>query len=100
VKELVTYLVRSLAGRPDDVVVTETVQDKGTVLELTVADEDLNHLIGKQGRTVKAMRTLLAAAGAKNGGRYSLKIAAAGSTGGSGEDEASPAVSETDEDHG
>lgn len=73
-KELVNYLAKSLAGRPEDVVVAETPGEKATLLELTVADEDLNHLIGKHGRTIKAMRSLLAASSAKSGRRYALKI--------------------------
>lgn len=73
-KELINYLAKSLAGRPQDVVVAETSGDKGALLELTVADEDLNHLIGKHGRTIKAMRSLLAASSAKSGRRFSLKI--------------------------
>ncbi len=75
-KDLIAYLAGSLAGRPEDVRVTESPGEKGTTLELTVADEDLNHLIGKQGRTVKAMRSLLAAASAKSGRRCFLTIAA------------------------
>ena len=73
-KDLVAYLARSLAGRPDEVTVSDSVSDKGVIVELKVADEDLNHLIGKQGRTVKAMRSLLAASSAKDGRRFFLKI--------------------------
>ena len=74
-KELISYLARSLAKRPEEVSVAEKPGEKGVTLELTVADEDLNHLIGKQGRTVRAMRSLLAAASAKSGRRFFLKIA-------------------------
>ncbi len=86
-KELVAYLARSLAGRPEDVAVVETPGEKGVTLELTVADGDLNALIGRQGRTIKAMRSLLAASSAKRGGRFFLKItaASAGRAGGSPE---------------
>lgn len=73
-KELVAYLASSLVTHPDEVSVTERVQDNGTLLELEVAPEDVTHVIGKQGRTVRAMRALLSAAGAKKGGRYFLKI--------------------------
>lgn len=90
-KELVTYLARSLAGRPGEVVVTDSVGEKGTTIELKVADEDLNHLIGKQGRTVKAMRSLLSAASAKDGRRYFLKISSVSSENGA-EPEAEGAV--------
>ena len=77
--ELVTYLARSLAGRPDEVGVTENVGDKGLTLDLKVADEDRNHLIGKQWRTIKAMRSLLAAATVKDGRRVFLKISSSSS---------------------
>ena len=89
-KELINYLATSLAGRPEDVVVAETQSDKGALLELTVADEDLNHLIGKHGRTIKAMRSLLAASSAKSGRRYSLKITGEPSLTDSGEAEGGP----------
>jgi predicted RNA-binding protein YlqC (UPF0109 family) len=74
VKELISYLACSLASRPDEVRVGESSGDRGLTLELTVADEDLNQLIGKQGRTAKAMRSLLAAASVRSGRRYFLKI--------------------------
>lgn len=77
-KELVAHLARSLAGRPQDVLVTEKPGDREILLELIVAEEDLNHLIGKQGRTIKAMRALLTAASARSGHRYFLKIAGEG----------------------
>jgi len=65
-KELVAYIAASLVDRPEAVQVTEVEQDDTTVLELRVAKEDLGKVIGKQGRTAKAMRTLLAAAAAGN----------------------------------
>lgn len=74
-KELVTYLATSLAGHPDEVCVTETPGEQGVLLELAAADDDLHRLIGKHGRTIKAMRSLLAASAAKSGQRYYLKIA-------------------------
>jgi predicted RNA-binding protein YlqC (UPF0109 family) len=73
-KELVAYMTRSLAGRPEEVVITEAPADNGTMYDLLVADEDIQHLIGKQGRTVRAMRSLLAAAATKQGRRCYLKI--------------------------
>ena len=93
-KELINYLAKSLAGRPQDVMVAETTGDKGALLELTVADEDLNHLIGKHGRTIKAMRSLLAASAAKSGRRYSLKITGEPSLAGPGEAEGGPGEAE------
>jgi len=73
-KQFVEFLASSLSGQPEQVSVTEIEDDKGALLELRVADEDVNHLIGKQGRTIKAMRSLLAAAAAKNGKRFRLKL--------------------------
>ncbi len=78
-KELISYLARSLANHPEEVAVAEIPGDNGVTLELNVAGDDLNHLIGKQGRTIRAMRALLSAASAKSGRRYFLKIAS-GST--------------------
>ena len=73
-KELIEYLALSLAERPEDVRVTESQEDKGPLLLLTVAPEDQSRLIGKEGRTIRAMRSLLAASAAKTGVRYALKI--------------------------
>lgn len=78
-KDLIVYIARSLASRPEEVVVTDRISDKGVIIELKVADEDLNYLIGKQGRTVKAMRSLLAAASAKGGGQFFLRISSSSS---------------------
>lgn len=73
-KELIEYLACSLAGRPDEVRVSKSVGENGALLELRVAEEDINQIIGKKGRTARAMRSLLAAACAKKGGRWRLKI--------------------------
>ncbi len=73
-KELIEYLARSLASRPDEVRVSESAGENGVLLELRVAEEDINQIIGKKGRTARAMRSLLAAACAKKGGRWRLKI--------------------------
>ena len=64
-KELLELIARALVDRPDEVVVSETVKDETTVFELKVADEDLGKVIGKQGRTARAIRTLVASAAAK-----------------------------------
>ncbi len=60
-KDLVAFIAASLVDHPEAVQVTEVEQDDTTVLELRVAKEDLGKVIGKQGRTAKAVRTLLAA---------------------------------------
>jgi len=73
-KELIEYIARALVDRPDDVEVAEISGEQTVVLELKVAKEDLGKVIGKQGRTVKAMRALLAAASSKLKKRADLEI--------------------------
>ncbi len=73
-KELIEYIARSLVDKPSDVSVNEVVGEKTTVLELKVAKEDLGKVIGKQGKTARAMRTILSAAGTKLGKRCVLEI--------------------------
>jgi predicted RNA-binding protein YlqC (UPF0109 family) len=64
-KELIEYIAKLLVDHPENVIVRETEGEKTTVIELRVAKEDLGKVIGKQGRTALAMRTILSAAGAK-----------------------------------
>ncbi len=64
-KELLELVAKSLVDKPDDVVVTEVDGDQTTVYELSVAPDDLGKVIGKQGRTARAIRTILASAGTK-----------------------------------
>lgn len=73
-KELIEYIARSLVDNPDEVLVTETPGEQAAVIELKVAKEDLGKVIGKQGRTARAMRTLLSAARAGAGKRLVLEI--------------------------
>ena len=73
-KELLELIARSLVDQPDDVVVTEVEEDQSTVYELKVAPEDLGKVIGKQGRTARSIRTVLAAAGTKRRKRFELEI--------------------------
>ncbi len=73
-KELITYIAKALVDKPDEVNVTEVEGDQTSVLELKVAKEDLGKVIGKQGRTARAMRTLLSAASAKIKKRTILEI--------------------------
>lgn len=73
-KELIEYIAKSLVDRPENVVVRETEGEKTTIIELRVAQEDLGKVIGKQGRTARAMRTILNAAGTKVGKRCVLEI--------------------------
>lgn len=71
---LIEQIAKSLVDVPDQVAVEAVDEDDGTVLELKVADQDLGKVIGKQGRTARAMRTLLGAASIKQHKRYSLEI--------------------------
>ena len=64
-KELVEVIASALVDSPEDVVVTETEDEKQIVLNLTVAPEDMGKVIGKQGRIAKAIRTVVRAAGSK-----------------------------------
>jgi uncharacterized protein len=73
-RELVHEIARALVDHPDGVNVAAVQGAEITVLELRVHPEDLGKVIGRQGRTVKAMRTLLAAAGMKVRRRFSLVI--------------------------
>ncbi|MEZ4577928.1 MAG: KH domain-containing protein [Desulfobacterales bacterium] len=73
-KDLITYIAKALVDHPEEVKVTEIVGDQTSVLELKVAKEDLGKVIGKQGRTARAMRTLLSASSAKIRKRTVLEI--------------------------
>jgi predicted RNA-binding protein YlqC (UPF0109 family) len=73
-KELLELIAKALVDQPDDVVVTEIEGEQTTVLELRVAREDLGKVIGKQGRTARSVRTILAAAGMKLRKRVVLEI--------------------------
>ncbi len=73
-KELITYIARSLVDQPEQVDVSEIQGNQTTVLELKVAKEDLGKVIGKQGRTAQAMRTILSAVSSKVRKRTVLEI--------------------------
>lgn len=73
-KELVSFLAKSLVDHPDEVRLRTFERDQSTVVELEVDPEDLGKVIGRQGRTARAIRTLLAAAGQKSRRRYTLDI--------------------------
>ena len=64
-KELLELIAKALVDKPEEVVVTEIEGEQTTVLELKVAREDLGKVIGKQGRTARSIRTILASAGMK-----------------------------------
>ncbi len=73
-KDLIEYIAKSLVDNASAVEVRETENEKGVVLELKVASEDIGKVIGKQGRIAKSIRTLLNASSGKSGKRYSLEI--------------------------
>ena len=73
-KELVEKMAKALVDKPEDVNVTEVEGEKTTVFELRVAQTDLGNVIGKQGKTARAMRTILSASGTKIGKRCVLEI--------------------------
>ncbi|MDI6688416.1 MAG: KH domain-containing protein [Candidatus Desulfaltia sp.] len=73
-KDLIKYIAQALVDNPDQVEVSEVEGNQTSVLELKVAKEDLGKVIGKQGRTARAMRTILSAASAKIKKRTVLEI--------------------------
>ena len=73
-RELIEYIAKSLVDKPEDVSVKETQGEVTTIVELHVAQEDLGKVIGKQGKTARAMRIILNAAGTKMGKRCVLEI--------------------------
>lgn len=73
-QQFIEYIVKSVVGSPDDVVVDRIIDEKGVLLTLTVNPDDLGRVIGKRGVTAQSLRTLLRALGTKNDARYNLKI--------------------------
>jgi len=73
-KELLVYIAQSLVDEPDEVDVREIDEDGTLLLELRVATPDLGKVIGKQGRTARSIRTLLAAAGMKQDKKIVFEI--------------------------
>lgn len=74
VRELIEFIAKALVDAPDSVEVTEIEGEQTSVIELKVAKEDLGKVIGKQGRTARAMRTILSAASTKLRKRSVLEI--------------------------
>jgi len=73
-KDLIAYIAKALVDKPEEVLVTEIEGEQTSVIELKVAKEDLGKVIGKQGRTARAMRTILSAASTKINKRSVLEI--------------------------
>jgi uncharacterized protein len=73
-QELIKFLAEALVDRPDEVIVEEMEEEGASVFELTVAEDDLGKVIGKQGRTARALRIVLSAAASKVRTRALLEI--------------------------
>ena len=73
-KELTTYIVKALVDYPDNVEIKEIEGGKSVILELTVKQEDIGKVIGKNGRIARAIRTIIGAAATKSGRRVLLEI--------------------------
>jgi hypothetical protein len=73
-KALIESMAKALVDKPEEVKVSEIEGEKTTVYELRVSQSDLGKVIGKQGKTARAMRTILGAAGTKIGKRCVLEI--------------------------
>jgi predicted RNA-binding protein YlqC (UPF0109 family) len=74
VKDLVEYIVKALADKPDVVSLSEIEGEASIVLELRVDSEDMGRMIGREGRTINAMRSLARVVGAKMGKKVTLEI--------------------------
>jgi predicted RNA-binding protein YlqC (UPF0109 family) len=73
-KDFVEYVVKSIVGTPDKVVVTRSVDSMGVLITLQVSKEDMGKVIGRSGQTAKAIRILLRVIGAKSNQRINMKI--------------------------
>ncbi len=73
-KEAVEKIVKALVGNPDDVDVTENVNGSNVRIQVRVGENDMGRLIGREGRTVKAIRCILYYAGQKQGKRFQLDL--------------------------
>lgn len=73
-KEAVEKIIRSLVGEPDAVEVAENMDGKNVRIEVRVAENDMGRVIGREGRTVKAIRSILFVAGQKHNRRFQLDL--------------------------
>jgi len=73
-QEFVEFIVKSIVDYPDEVEVGRTIDEMGVLLELTVNQEEMGKVIGKDGKTAKSIRKLMRVLGAKNDARLNLKI--------------------------
>lgn len=73
-QEFVEYVARAIVNHPADVKTERTVDERGVLITLHINAEDMGYVIGREGQTARAMRTLLRIVGAKNNARVNLKI--------------------------
>ncbi|HBK33621.1 TPA: RNA-binding protein [Candidatus Uhrbacteria bacterium] len=73
-QEFVEYIVRAIVNHPDDVRTERIVDERGVLITLFINQEDMGYVIGRQGQTARAVRTLLKIVGAKKNARVNLKI--------------------------
>lgn len=73
-QEFLEYLIKSIVDHPDDVKITRTIDDLGVLLRLQVHKDDMGQVVGRQGATAKAVRSLLRIVGIKHNARVNLKI--------------------------
>ena len=73
-QEVLDYVVKMLVDHPEAVKIARTIDERGVLLSLDVHSEDMGKVIGKEGHTAKAIRTILRVVGIKNGARVNLKI--------------------------
>jgi len=73
-QEFIEYVVKAIVNHPDDVTTTRTVDEMGVLITLKVNPEDMGSVIGRNGQTVRAIRTLARVVGAKNNARVNLRI--------------------------
>ncbi len=73
-KEAVERMITALVGEPDQIEVTENTDGKNVRIEVRVAEHDMGRIIGREGRTVKALRSILFVAGQRHNKRYQLDL--------------------------
>ena len=73
-QEFIESVVRSIVNHPDDVKMERTVDERGVLITLHINQEDMGYVVGRQGQTARALRTLLKIVGAKENARVNLKI--------------------------
>ncbi len=73
-QDFVEYVVRAIVNNPDDVKTERIVDERGVLITLHINPEDMGYVIGRQGQTARAIRTLLKIVGAKSNARVNLKI--------------------------